>query len=117
MGVGIHSVCRARCDVFHEAQAKWAATVLVALELADGGVSGFSVVESDNTGTTRSSTRFVLDLGLLNLADSREEFDQIVVAGRPWELQRVSPGEHAEFRDGGDLHFSRRWSQTSHCPT
>lgn len=96
MGVGIHSVCRARCDVFHEAQAKWAATVLVALELADSGVGSFSIVESDNTGTTGSSTWLVLNLGLLNLSDSREELDQIIVTGRPGKLQRVSPREHAK---------------------
>ena len=115
MGVGVHSIRRARGDVLDEAQAERAAAILVALEFADGGVGSLSIVESDNTGTAGSSAGLVLDLGLLNLADRREKLDQIIVAGRPGKLQRVSPREHAEFCDKGDLRCEHRWSQISHC--
>lgn len=90
MGISIHSICSARCKILDEAQAERATAVLVALELANSCVGSLGVVESDDSGTTGPATWLVLDLGLLDLADSREEFDQIVVAGGPRKLRGVS---------------------------
>ena len=73
-------------EVPHEAETQGPAAVLVTLELGDGGVRGLGTVETDNAGAARPSARLVLDLGLLDLADGREQIDQILVARGPGEL-------------------------------
>lgn len=72
--------------VLYEAQAKRATTVLVAGELRDGGLGVLDGVELDNSSATGTSVWFVLNLGLLNLADGGEELNEILVACGPWKL-------------------------------
>jgi hypothetical protein len=69
--------------VADEAQAKWAASVLVASELSDGCLSILSGIELHNTSATGASIWFILDFRLLDRANGCEEIDEIFVAGRP----------------------------------
>lgn len=85
--VGIHGISGAGRDVLDEAETERPSTILVVLELGDGRLGSVGRVESDNAGTAGSTTRLVLDFGLLNLAYGREELDQIVVACRPRKLE------------------------------
>ena len=84
--IGIHGVSGARRDVSDKAETEGPSSVLVALELGDGRLGGVGRVESDNAGASGSTTRLVLNLGLLNLAYGGEQLNEIVVAGRPREL-------------------------------
>jgi len=86
MDIGIHRVARARCDVLDKAEAQGTSTILVALELGDCSLRSIGRVESDNASAARSTTRLILDLSLLDLADSGEEFNQVIVACRPRQL-------------------------------
>jgi hypothetical protein len=56
------------------------------LRLTDSSAGIFYAAELDNTGSARATVGLVLDLSTLNLANSGEEFDQILVAGRPRQL-------------------------------
>ena len=86
MGVRLHWLVASLIKILDEAQVERTAAILIALKFGDRGVSGFSVVEADNTRASRSSTRFILNLSLFYLANSGKEFDQIIVAGRPGQL-------------------------------
>ena len=86
MGVGIHAVSTARRDILDVAQAERTAAVLVTLELGNGGLGSVGAVEADDTAAARPAARLVLDLGLLDLANGGEEFNQVVVACRPGKL-------------------------------
>lgn len=86
MGIRVHAVATARREVLDVAQAKRTATVLVALELGNGRLGGVGAVEADNTAAARATARLVLNLGLLDLTDCREQLDEIVVACRPGKL-------------------------------
>lgn len=87
MGVGIHAVTGStRGKVFDEAQAQRTSTVLVALELLDCGVRGIGIVKANDARAARATAGLILDLGLLYLTNSREELDEILIAGRPREL-------------------------------
>ena len=86
IAVHVAIVLLTRNNVLDEAQAKRSATVLVARELGDGTLAIVGVVESDNTSTLRATIALVLDLGLLDFANRLEEFDKVIVAGRPREL-------------------------------
>lgn len=86
MGVRVHAVITARREVLDVAQAKRTATVLVALELGNGSLGSVGAVETDNTAPTRATARLVLNLGLLDLTDCREELDEIIVTCRPGKL-------------------------------
>lgn len=88
MWVGIHAVAAAGRGVLDVAQAKRATAVLVALEFSNGGLGGVCVIESDNAASARTAARFVLNLSLLDLADRRKQFDQVIVARRPRELHK-----------------------------
>lgn len=88
MGVGLHIVATTRREVLDVAQAERTTTVLVALEFRNSSLGSVGVVESDHTSSARPAARFVLNLGLLDLANSLEKFDQIVVACRPGKLSR-----------------------------
>jgi hypothetical protein len=59
-------------------------------QLTDGSASVFYVAELDNTGSARATVGLVLNFGTLNLTDSGEKLDQVLVAGRPGQLQLVS---------------------------
>lgn len=55
----------------------------------DRGLRSLGAIEFDNTSATRTAVGLVLDLGTLDLADSGEEVNQILIAGRPRKLQSV----------------------------
>lgn len=76
-------------QVLDEAKTKSTATVLVTLELGDSSLGRLAVVKADNAGTARATTGLVLNLSLLNLADSHEEVNEIIVASRPGELEQM----------------------------
>lgn len=85
-----HGISAALVQVLDEAEVQGTTTILITLELGDGGFGGFGSVESNDTRTTRPAARLVLDLSLLNLADCGEELHKIVVASRPRQLFQVS---------------------------
>lgn len=85
MGVRVHGL-RARLDVLDEAEPERPATILIALELSNGCLSGVGVVETNDASATRTPTRLVLDLGLLDFSNGREQLDEILVAGGPGKL-------------------------------
>ena len=64
--------------------------VRLGLRLTDSSAGIFYAAELDNTGSARAAVGLVLNLGTLDLANGGEELDQILVAGRPGQLQRVS---------------------------
>lgn len=84
--VRVHAVA-ARLDVLDKAETKGPPSVLVALELCDGGLGRVGIVEADHSATTRSTAGLVLDLGLLDLADGGEQLDEVFIAGGPRELR------------------------------
>ena len=87
VGVRVHAVIAAAgLEVPHEAETQGTTAVLVTLELGDGSVRGVGTVEPNDTGAARAPTRLVLDLSLLDLANSGEEIDQILVTCGPREL-------------------------------
>jgi len=86
IAVHVAIVLLPRHNVLDEAKAKRSATVLVASELGNGTLTIVGVVKSDNTSTFRATIAFVLDLSLLDFADRLKEFDEVVVAGGPREL-------------------------------
>lgn len=68
MRIRVHAVA-ARLNVLDKAESEGPTSVLVALELGDGGLGRVGIVEADHTATTRSTAGLVLDLGLFDLAD------------------------------------------------
>ena len=85
--LGLHSISTtAGCLILDEAQAKWAATILVTGEFFDGSLCVFCSVEANNTSAPGSAVRLVLNFGLLDLSDGGEELDQILVACGPRKL-------------------------------
>lgn len=91
-GVGVHGhgVSASRGLVLDEAQAERTTAVLVSRELGDGRLRVVGVVETNDAGATRASIWLVLNLGLLNLADRGEELNEILIAGRPRQLELES---------------------------
>jgi hypothetical protein len=101
MGICVHRLVTTLVEVFDETQVERAATVLVSLELRNGSIGSIRAVETNDTAATRSAAGLVLNLGLLNLADSSEELYQVVVASGPWKLEsRVSVKPHAGVEYG-----------------
>lgn len=87
--VSFHGISSSLVQVLDEAQVEGSAAVLITLELGDGSLSGFGRVKTDHAGASRATARLILNLGLLNLADSGEELNQVVIAGRPGQLPCV----------------------------
>lgn len=82
-----HSITGTTRDlVFDKAQAERTASVLIAREFFNGGICILGRVKSNNTSTTGSAIRLILDLSLLDLANGGEQFNKILVASGPWEL-------------------------------
>lgn len=104
--LGFHGVSSTGSLVLYKAQAKRAATVLIAREFGNGSLSIVGSVETDHTGTAGSSIGLVLDLGLFDLADGSEEFNEILIASRPRKLHVVSWYDPGMRRV--DLHFGRK---------
>jgi hypothetical protein len=90
-GVSVHGVAATWGLVLDEAQSERTTSILITGEFFDCGVGILGRVETNNTSSTRSSVRLILNFGLLDLSDSGEEFDKILVASRPWKLLHVSP--------------------------
>jgi hypothetical protein len=63
---------------------------LVSREFLNGSIGVFGSIEPDNTSAARSSIWLILDLGLFDLSNGGEEFDEIFIAGRPWKLSCLS---------------------------
>jgi hypothetical protein len=82
----VHAV-PTRLNVLDKAETKGAAAVLIALELRDGSLGRVGIVEADHSAATRSAAGLVLDLGLFDLADGREQLDEIFIASGPRELR------------------------------
>jgi hypothetical protein len=91
-GLGFHRII-ARGLVLDEGQSKWATTVLVSRKLFDRSIGTFSSVKSNNTGSSRSTVWLILDFSLLNFSDGGEEFNKVLVAGRPRKLSNLSAGD------------------------
>jgi len=87
MRVRVH-VVTTRVDVLDKAEAKRPSAVLIALKLGNSSFGCVGIVKADDSATTRSTARLVLDLGLLDLANRGEELDEIFIASGPRELQR-----------------------------
>lgn len=88
MRIRLHAVSSTWGYVFDEAQAKRPSSVVVTLKLRNGGLCSRGTVETNNTGSSRSSAGFILNLSLFDLADRREELNQIFITGRPRKLMR-----------------------------
>ena len=88
MGFSLHSITTALVQVLDEAEAQWAATVLIPLEFGNRSFRSFRTVEANDASTFRSSTWFVLDLSLFDFANRSEQFNEIIVTGRPRQLWR-----------------------------
>jgi hypothetical protein len=58
-------------------------------KLTNRGVSVLLLLELDDTSSTRAAVRLVLNLSALDLADSGEELDEILVTGWPWQVADV----------------------------
>jgi hypothetical protein len=98
MSLSLHVVCPALVRVFDVAQVQRTSTVLVALELGDTGLGRVGSVEADDTSTSRSTARLVLNLGLFDFSNRCEKLDKVVIASGPWQLSSkldrrvMSPG-------------------------
>lgn len=83
----LHSITGTTRDlVLDKAQAERTASVLVAREFFNSGIGILGRVKSNNTSTTGSAIRLVLDLSLFDLANGSEQLDKIFVASGPWKL-------------------------------
>lgn len=87
VGIGVHAVACSLVDVFDKAEVEGSAAILISLEFGDGRLRCLGRVEPHYASASRSPTGLVLNLSLLDLADGREELDQIVVTRRPWKLE------------------------------
>lgn len=73
--------------VLDKAQVERAATILVTLELGNGGLSVVIGIKSDDTRTSGATTGLILNLGLLDLTNRSKELDEIFVASGPGQLE------------------------------
>lgn len=89
VNICVHAVEAVGNQVFDEAQSERPATILVTLKLGDGCVCRVCGIEADDAGATRTTTAFVLDLGLLDLSNGGEQFDEVLVTGGPGQLRAV----------------------------
>jgi hypothetical protein len=78
--ISVHGIASSRSLVFDKAEAKWSSTILVTRELLNSSIGILSGVESDDSGTSGSAVWFILDFGLLNLANGGEQLNQILIA-------------------------------------
>jgi hypothetical protein len=87
VAIRVHAVTTGAGSVILDVgKTKRPSSILVTLELGDGSLGGCRTVETYNTSSAGSTARLVLDLGLFDLANSSEEFDEILVASGPREL-------------------------------
>jgi hypothetical protein len=86
--------------VLHVGEAEGTAAVHVLLELRDRSGGIILRTELDHTGAARATVGLVLDFGTLDLADSGEQLDQVLVAGAPGEVADVDDGRRVHTRGG-----------------
>lgn len=72
--------------VLDKSDAERTATVLITGELGNRSFCCLCVVKLDDTRAARATIGLVLNLRTINLSNSREQIDQIFVAGRPGQL-------------------------------
>lgn len=94
--VGVHCVTTTGLEVLDVAKSKLTATILISLELGYGSIGCLGSIESDDTSPSGAAAWFVLDLSLLNFTDCPEQLDQVLVAGGPRELQKMSASPDQE---------------------
>jgi hypothetical protein len=76
-------------------------------QLTDSSAGIFCAAKFDDTGAARATIRLILDLSTFDLADGGEQFNQILVAGRPGQLRFVNnPFSGWDF--GNNLRYGRR---------
>lgn len=73
-------------EVFDEAQAERASSVLVAGKLRNGGVGVVRGLELHDTSATRTTIGLVLNLSFFNFPNGLEKFHKIFIAGGPRQL-------------------------------
>jgi hypothetical protein len=81
-------------------EAKRTATVHVLLEFRDGSSGVLLGAELDNTGAAGATVGLVLDLSALNLTDSSEELDEVLVASAPRKVADVDHRRRVHARSG-----------------
>lgn len=80
MSICVHAFSgRLLVQILDKAEVQRSTTILVPLEFRDCRLCSFAFVESDDARASRSAARLVLDLSLLNFANSCEKFNQIFV--------------------------------------
>lgn len=85
MSICIHAVATTTGGkVLDEAKTKRSTAVLISLEFRNCRLSRVHTVEAHNAGTPRSAAVLVLDFGLLNFSNCCKQFDQVLIASRPW---------------------------------
>ena len=94
MGIRLHAVGGTRRLVFDVAEAQGSVAILVALKLGIGRLRRVRVVEADDTRASGAAAGFVLDFSLFDLADGREQLNEIFVACGPRQL-------HSQISKGG----------------
>ena len=116
--------------VLDEGEAERTATVHVLLELRNRSLSVLLGAELDNTGTAGATVGLILDLCALDLTDSSEQLDEVLVAGAPGQVANVDSrgrvharsgvvGERVRGRncgdrgDGGVASNARRWASVA----
>ncbi|KAJ2972028.1 hypothetical protein NUW58_g9269 [Xylaria curta] len=72
-----------------KASAERSTSVLIALKLGNRRLGGLLAIKADNTGSSGTSTRLILNLGLVNFANGSEQLDKILIAGRPRKLEQM----------------------------
>lgn len=92
MRISLHRLTSRLIHIFDEAQVERASTILVSLELGDGSFRSLGRVKFHYSATPRAAAWLILDLGLVNLANSGKKLNEIVIARGPWKLRNVLTG-------------------------
>lgn len=85
--IRVHAISCARSHVFDKTKTERSSAILVTLELGDRSLRGVVAIEANYTSASRPSTGLILDFGLLNFADGREQLYQVFIASGPWQLK------------------------------
>ena len=85
-----HSVHAVRVGILDEGETERSPAVLIASELGDGSLSIVVGAEFDHTSASRAAIWFILNLRSLDLANSREQLDEVFVAGGPRKLYSLA---------------------------
>lgn len=83
MCISLHAIASTGSNVFDEAKAQRTSSIVIALEFRNGCLCSRNAVEANYARSSRSSARFVLNLGLVHFSNSGEKLYQILVTGGP----------------------------------